>query len=307
MSPEYIGMLVMDLTALLAVLPGHLGILLEYFHDLTSYKTLDIKDHLFCGLSICNLLNGLSRVVQDFFLILDENPILMFNNLGFLLIRLTTMPCVLFFSTWLSVYFCLKIVNFNHRWYVGLQKRFREIFPWLLIFSVVGSVVVSFPFAFFASRFLAKQTTVISSYGNRTVYPVPSNILTSIKCYIVLSSLCFILFLSSSCPIILSLYQHMKKIQVSPPGSTFPTLQPHITAVKTITLLTILNALYFISVVLFILSGGELTVKYVTLTIFNICHITSVVILFRGNSKVQDNLKNTVTEWLCVCGLKYNI
>ncbi|KAG8560329.1 hypothetical protein GDO81_014923 [Engystomops pustulosus] len=303
MSPEYMVMLVVDLASLLVVLPGHLGILMMYFHNLINYKAPDIKDQLFCGLSICNLLNGLSRVVQDFFLILDENPIVMFYNFGFMLIRLSTMPCILFFSTWLSVHFCLKIVNLNKRWYIYLQRRFAKIFPWLLLFSVCVSILCSFPYAFFASKFLAEKITVLSSYGNRTVYPVPSRLLTSVQCYIILSSLWFILFLSSSCPIIVSLYQHMRRFQVSTTGSTFPTLQPHITAVITITLLMILNALYFFSLILFIHSADKLIVNCVTLAIFNICHIASIAILLRGNHKVRE----TMARWLRFCGLKCNI
>ncbi|KAG8560332.1 hypothetical protein GDO81_014926 [Engystomops pustulosus] len=284
-SLSYIGVWVMDVASLLVIVPGHSGILMMYIHDSMKKNGLNIKDQLFCGLSICSLVHGTCQATQDFFLVWEVHE--MSNNFIIILIRLITMSCTLFFSTWLSCYFCLKIVNLNTRWYIYVQRRFPQIFPWLLLLSVLGSVLCSAPLAFFGGKHVLQNTTV---NGLKHLMTRP-HLLSSLKFYITVCLMWFMLFLSSSCPIVVSLYQHMRRIQVSPPGSTIPTLEPHITAVKTITMLMIINVLYCFSLIFLLVSGHKLVFKYVNVTMFNICFLVSFVISIRGNQKVWKKLK----------------
>ncbi|KAG8560327.1 hypothetical protein GDO81_014921 [Engystomops pustulosus] len=274
MSVGYLVLLVVDASILLVAVPGHSAILLLYVHDFMRNKSLDIKDQLFCGLNIFNLLHGLCQTIHNFVIFWDMTIAgKSFYLIFILLILLTTISCTLFFSTWLSVYFCLKIVNLNKGWYIYVQRRFPQIFPWLLLLSVLGSFLYSAPLAFFSSQLYASQNmTVLSSYTKE------------------FDSFTFTR-LCSSCPIIFFLHRHLRRIQVSTPGSTIPTIKPHITAVKTITMLMILNAFYFISVTLILLGGNRLTWYYGSVTMFKVSHVAFVVISIRGNPKIRDKMK----------------
>ncbi|XP_060125087.1 taste receptor type 2 member 41-like [Zootoca vivipara] len=49
----------------------------------------------------------------------------------------------LWFAAWLSVLYCVKIVNFSHPLFLQMKRRFPGMMPWLLLGTVVFSTIIT--------------------------------------------------------------------------------------------------------------------------------------------------------------------
>nr|XP_034953095.1 taste receptor type 2 member 40-like [Zootoca vivipara] len=49
----------------------------------------------------------------------------------------------LWFATWLSILYCVKITNFSHPLFLQMKRRFPGLVPWLLLGTVVFSAIVT--------------------------------------------------------------------------------------------------------------------------------------------------------------------
>ncbi|KAM8921408.1 taste receptor type 2 member 40-like [Pelodytes ibericus] len=278
---------------MLPSISGNAFILSVNIMNLIEQKRLCVTDQLITGISVfglplevIELSDWFTRVIESKTVYEGEhkNIVIAFSN--------TLLLCYLWLSAWLCVHFCLKIVNINQRFYVCLQRGFPKMFPWLLVPSILGSMLVSLPIALeFAEDLSPPNTTLAISnqtgshgdkiYGNRYR---PYNI------YFAVYLLGFLLCATSASTIIWSLYRHMRRMRDNAEGSRGPNMEAHIRAIKTIASILIFNINLFIILALNIFKNDYYPWQHILSLIISICHFLGTLNLIIGNRKLYGKL-----------------
>ncbi|KAG8548482.1 hypothetical protein GDO81_025253 [Engystomops pustulosus] len=186
--------LIVDLISILITIPGYMFIIVVNILDWAKNKRLDVSDQLISGISLLVVVHRIQYACHSATCKFNETT----NTLcGIHLLYLSLIFCTLLFSTWLAIHFCLKIVNINHKLYIYIQSMFPKMFPWILLPSILASVLVSVSSALEISR---NSTSVLQNFSH--FFP-----------FSMFSSLCFLMLFSSALNIILSLQRHIRQMQ----------------------------------------------------------------------------------------------
>ncbi|KAM8921406.1 taste receptor type 2 member 7-like [Pelodytes ibericus] len=219
----------MSVIHLLPALPGNAFIFSVNIIDLIKQKRLCVTDQLITGISVFSFVlhflelhNWFSRVIYSKDLFKSD-----YTNTVYLRIALV---CYLWFSAWLCVHFCLKIVNIKQRFYRLVQKGFPKMFPWILILSLLGSMSVNLPIAVDLMKGLSPPNTTCGCLE---------------ETYIAVCIPGFLLCLISAGTIIWSLYRHMRRMRGIADGSRSPNTEAHVRAIKTIASILFVNSNLF--------------------------------------------------------------
>ncbi|KAM3920451.1 embryonic protein UVS.2-like [Leptodactylus fuscus] len=160
-----ITILVVNLISILISIPGYMFIVVVNTLDWMKNERLDISDQLISGIGLLMLIHRSFHAIVDFVGFtkgyLTTRPEQLLINL----LYLSIIFCTLLFSTWLSIHFCLKIVNVNHNLYISIQRMFPKMFPWILLPSVLASLVISAPVALNLAQRQREPVTGSGSQG----------------------------------------------------------------------------------------------------------------------------------------------
>ncbi|KAG9464381.1 hypothetical protein GDO78_020032 [Eleutherodactylus coqui] len=273
---------VTDVISLLIFFPGCMFILIVNILDWRKNKRLEITDQIISGLGIFVLFHRIYQIsFRCFTLTYGLNVTNSFVKLSFNFTYLSLISCVSLFSAWLAIHFCLKIVNINQNLYIYIQHTFPQMFPWILLLSVLASLLISGPAAQDLQRELLNSTNV--SYS-------PLKTFISLKLYFVFTSLCFLIFVISLLLAVVSLYRHIYRMQHNAINFRAETAEAHVTAVKTLISLLVLNILYFVLVVFAVHDYGQLLKEEIHFFTFTICHAVFLLTLICGNRKLLNKL-----------------
>ncbi|XP_016050987.1 PREDICTED: taste receptor type 2 member 39 [Miniopterus natalensis] len=149
--------------------------------------------------------------------------------------------CSLWFSSWLSFFYFVKIADFSYHLFLKLKWRITGLMPWLLWLSV----------------FFALGYGTLFSYGIYTVYcnnsfPIPSSnstkkvsfTETNVVNLALLYSLGFfiplIVFVLAASLLIISLKRHTLHMGSNATGSSDPSMEAHLGAIRAISYFFIL-------------------------------------------------------------------
>uniref|UniRef100_A0A670K935 Taste receptor type 2 n=1 Tax=Podarcis muralis TaxID=64176 RepID=A0A670K935_PODMU len=179
----------------------------------------------------------------------------------------------LWFATWLSVLYCVKIANFSHPLFLQMKRRFPGLVPWLLL-GTVGFSAITTTVALTGNNIFSKCNLFESHLNNNN----DSAINTSNSCefliliYIFPYLFPFTMFLFSSILLLTSLWRHKNLLQNS---ARDVSTQVHLNAIKALASFSILyvtNAFVeILSIVLFwkgINDNGVHLIKAVSCGIF---------------------------------------
>ncbi|KAM3920449.1 taste receptor type 2 member 105-like [Leptodactylus fuscus] len=279
-----------NIVTVIIAFPGNFFIVVVNVLDFFKNVRLSVSDQLILGFSVFNLLYELDEeyILSKDLLALPNNEYLNNEKLVFIYVNL----CTLWFSALLSVHFCLKIVNINHRFYIYLQRRFPKMFPWIILAFLVGYFFLSLSFALVAYPECLPNTTSGVKYMNSSRCSWLLAIFTAI------CVLCAMFCLVSALTILISLLRHMKRIEDNTEGSRSPNMDAHIRAMKTVITLLAANILIFISVSILVFTDYPLGSLFGIL--ISICHILSSFFLVKGTKK----LDKTLVEILNWCSRK---
>ncbi|NXW70644.1 T2R40 protein, partial [Hirundo rustica] len=156
--------------------------------------------------------------------------------------------CNLCFGAWLSVFYCIKVTSFTQPFFTWLKQRFARLVPWMLLTSCLCSITAAIPFAW-------------DIYGGHNNFTAPSSLTNSsamrttrkdtLGILILLSNagigVPLILSVASSVLLIWSLWIHTRRMQNNASGSRDPSLEAHISAIKSVCSLLIFYVSYFIA------------------------------------------------------------
>ncbi|XP_053328046.1 taste receptor type 2 member 40-like [Spea bombifrons] len=209
-------------------------------------------------------------------------------------LHLLVVQCLIFLSRfnlwltiWLSVYYCLKIVNFAHGVLFILKTRISGLMPKLLIFSFVESLVITIP-----SYWSVTHDNSLGFLENATC--------AWQDCYCTMSVefgyWFFILFMSivslafTLIPFgvtVHSLWKHTKKMMEN--EFSCIQIQAHVTASRTISLLSLLFVTFYAALITVILQSYNFkTPSGYSSVYFMLFYPTfQAIVIITGNSKLR--------------------
>ncbi|XP_077137175.1 taste receptor type 2 member 41-like [Ranitomeya variabilis] len=267
----------------LLIVPGYLFILVVNFLEWIKTKRLKISDQLSSGLSILCCIHRFLQLSVHYIMFIDKVQITFYLLLTTFL-HLSLVFCTLLFSMWLAVHFCLKIVNINQKLYLYIQRRFPKLFPWILLPSVLVSLLISGP----AAQNMAQQHL---HFTNISLNDLPLKSLPFFRLYFGASYICFFVFLIAIMFLLFSLCGHIRL--------RAGTIKAHMIAVKTLASLLFANVIYFILVLLSVENlGGEIVIR-ILLFSYTVLHVLSLPILIYMNSILRNKFWSIWSKLRC--------
>ncbi|XP_074999875.1 taste receptor type 2 member 40-like [Calonectris borealis] len=164
----------------------------------------------------------------------------------------------LWFSTWLYVLYCVKIINVTQWLLLQIKLRIAGMVPWLLLGSLVISSVTSLPLLWITpSTYLCSSTGNCRKNSTAHITDWDSSYLYLLLLYSVGCFFPLILSVVTSALLITSLWKHTKTMQCYVDTFRDPLIDVHLTAIKSIISFLILYLSSFVAQILLTLSTSK--------------------------------------------------
>ncbi|XP_068251441.1 taste receptor type 2 member 40-like [Nyctibius grandis] len=164
----------------------------------------------------------------------------------------------LWFSTWLYVLYCVKIINVTQWLLLQIKLRITGIVPWLLLGSLVISSVTSLPLLWVTpSTYLCSSTGNCRENSTAHITDWDSSYLYLLLLYFAGCFFPLVLSVVTSALLITSLWKHTKKMQCYVDTFKDPLIDVHLTAIKSIISFLILYVSSFVAQILLMLSTSQ--------------------------------------------------
>ncbi|XP_044160566.1 taste receptor type 2 member 119-like [Bufo gargarizans] len=186
-------------------------------------------------------------------------------------------------ATWLSIYYCLKLVNLPCQFFFQLKLHFSTFVPLLLVGSIIGSLLINVPFLW---TLQITQIYNMTEYKFAMVYP---HIIFNM---IVGCCLPFLITFTSIVLCVNSLLRHIMKVKSNEINFQRPQLKAHMGAVKTMVARLILDLILCLGSTVSLMSGLTFGIVVDTACwLYIMVYSTSLSILFiLGNPKLKKKL-----------------
>ncbi|XP_066475566.1 taste receptor type 2 member 40-like [Tiliqua scincoides] len=157
----------------------------------------------------------------------------------------------LWFAACLSVFYCIKVATFSQHFFLLMKMRISGMVPWLLLGSVLVSLISSLPFIWIdhstylcnATRSLLKNATTGNPFGSISYSK-------GFIMYLTWAIIPLLLFLTSSTLLITSLWRHTKQMRNSATVFKDASSEAHVTAIKALISFLILYICAFVAEIL---------------------------------------------------------
>ncbi|NXR97295.1 T2R40 protein, partial [Oxylabes madagascariensis] len=197
----------------------------------------------------------------------------------------------IWFSAWLSVFYCVKVTSFTQSVFVWLKQRIARLVPWMLLTSWLCSITAAIPFAWDVYRVHNNFTAPSSMTNSSAMRTTRKNSLTLVIS-LCNANLAFPLIVSivSSVLLIQSLWIHTRRMQNNASGFRDPSLEAHISAIKSVGSFLILYIIYLVCLLILYsrvfspLSDGE----SVCIVVLAACPTGHTTVLIWSNPKFQE-------------------
>ncbi|NXQ32198.1 T2R40 protein, partial [Alaudala cheleensis] len=225
-----------------------------------------------------NILRECSNCEENIYHI--SNPVYMFLNCS-----------GLWFGAWLSVFYCIKVASFTRSLFIWLKQRIARLVPWMLLTSWLCSIIAAIPFAWDVYS-VHNNFTAPSSMRNSSAMRTTGEDKLTLLIYLSNSSTALPLILSvvSSVLLIQSLWMHTRQMQNNASGFRDPSLEAHISAIKSVCSFLMLYMIYFICVFVIFscdfspLSGEE----SICVAVLAACPTGHTLVLIWSNPKFRE-------------------
>ncbi|KAG9464254.1 hypothetical protein GDO78_020244, partial [Eleutherodactylus coqui] len=277
----------LNFVTLIISFPPNFFIIAVNILDFFKTRRLLLSDLLISGITIANLLQSfLKAFLQYHFQLISKG----YLKIGvFVALYLST--CTLLFSALLSIHFCLKIVNINHRFYICLQRSLPKLFPGIILTFLLGCLFLNLHSALDTNQGCLSNTT------SKLVEVTHPKCSWSLFITMTISALGTFLCFVSALTILISLLKHMKRIQGNTEGSGSPNMEAHIRAIKTITSLLAANSFTFTSIFMRAFSEGFWI--FLSGLLISVCYIFSSYFFIKGTKKLDKTLEEILKQCLC--------
>ncbi|NXQ32199.1 T2R40 protein, partial [Alaudala cheleensis] len=191
---------------------------------------------------------------------------------------------------WLSLFYCIKVASFTQSLFIWLKQRIARLVPWMLLTSWLCSIIAAISFAW--DVYSVHNFTAPSSMRNSSALRITREDSLGVLLFLSNASICLPLILSvvSSVLLIWSLWMHTRQMQNNASGFRDPSLEAHISAIKSVCSFLMLYIIYFILVLVILfnvfspLSNGELMCTAVMAA----CPTGHTMVLIWSNPKFRE-------------------
>ncbi|KAG8536702.1 hypothetical protein GDO81_025819 [Engystomops pustulosus] len=287
---------ILESITILFLMPPNIFIVTVNLLTWIKDKKFSQVEQLITSMSVCNLVEEMLTLMNVVNIIYNSSKI---RNINFAL-NFMTMSCNVWFSTFLCVNFCLKIVNVKNTLYMCLQRNFQKILPWLFVSAILGSVLVSVPFILIITEENVSNpklnTSTISWQSDSTFICFKERDILS---FLTLSWTAVMILSISALAIVTSLFKHMNQVQQSFGGFRSPNMKVHVQALRTIMSLLISNIIILLVLTANISSNGNMW-SYVIYPFYFISKGVICWRLIKGNRNLYTTLRNIFSKIQCI-------
>ncbi|XP_069476338.1 taste receptor type 2 member 9-like [Ambystoma mexicanum] len=215
--------------------------------DLTNGRALKSCDLMLLAVGISFAFCQCFRLSQSFLsYVLEDFQAMMYMLRASFLLHLWSGRSSIWFTACLSVFYCVKIVDFNHHLFFWLKLKISRLVPWMLLCSVAQSFVLTIPLFWYS----CEESFQNSSTNLSSCTTVPGTQLRYRKSHFIANSvlgvsLPLLLGIAAISLILISLCRHTKRMRKNASGFCQPRLDAHLGAAKMVgsLLLTYISAL----------------------------------------------------------------
>ncbi|XP_024071581.1 taste receptor type 2 member 40-like [Terrapene carolina triunguis] len=155
------------------------------------------------------------------------------------------------FASCLSVFYCVKIATFNQSLFSCLKLKISKLVPWLLWGSVLYCLVTTVAFTLFSYSYcVSSHNSTDRLSTNSTMSDNINNLLEfTFLIHSVGSIFPLILFIASSVLLIISLWRHIRKMNLNSdlnPNFRNPSTDAHMRALKSVVSFFIFYNIYYV-------------------------------------------------------------
>ncbi|KAG8546499.1 hypothetical protein GDO81_018773 [Engystomops pustulosus] len=277
------------------MIPTNMFIFIVNLLNWIKVKKLLQVDQLITSISACYILEEVIKSIRFIEKICDN---LLLLKIHFAL-SCMVMSCNVWFSTFLCVYFCLKIVNVKNTLYICLQRNFQKILPWLFVSAILGSVLVSLPFILNITKEDPSNIKLNTSAINRQSKFALMNIKTKdILSYMTLSWIAMLILPISAFTIVTSLLKHINQVQQSFGGFRSPNMKAHVQALSTIISFLVTNVIILLVFSVNVIAHDEIW-NYLIYPFYSLSKVVICWNLIKGNRNLKKTLKNIFSILHC--------
>ncbi|KAM4024033.1 taste receptor type 2 member 4-like [Anomaloglossus baeobatrachus] len=286
-SPLWVFVLIIDFITLVSGIMLNVAIIIIYMKNWRRQLMSGGVDKIVLTMALTNallqvLLGYGGLLFSQVFLLLDVTlPLFLFTFFSFV-------DLCFWNTSFLSICYCLKLVNFSQKVLLWMKSRFSSAVNVLLLGSTLGSFLINSPL-------LWKTTWMnLNNNGNWTVGDSRLDFpLSFLLVKIIFGN--FLPFLFTFLCILLSvksLLRHIWKIQKNSSDMKYSHLQGHFGAIRTMILLLVLDLMFcvvFVEVRILSLNIGDFlgTISWIIILLYP---SLQSVILITGNPKLQEHL-----------------
>ncbi|XP_060125078.1 taste receptor type 2 member 41-like [Zootoca vivipara] len=216
--------------------------------DWMKGRSLMPSDEILVSLGLSNLCFSTTLILDYFISLIWEEfyrKFYMVQKIMFIL-DIATSFLSFWFTAWLSIFYCMKIVNFKQSFLLRVKLQFSSLVRWFLLGSVLASsgatflVTLTFTTVYQAPDNLGNQTSLSlpSDFNFTDDYKKEKIMLVHItmpyKLLIILlgCSVPLVMVIASSAPVLNSLFRHAKNLEQNTTISHNPRLEVHLNAAK---------------------------------------------------------------------------
>ncbi|XP_049639761.1 taste receptor type 2 member 4-like [Suncus etruscus] len=196
----------------------------------------------------------------------------------------------LWLVTLLNALYCVKISNFQHTMFLLLKQNFSSKIPGLLLAGVLISVFLTF-------LYIGLRLTLypaVSVSGKNVTELDMKNVLSSVACFVLSSSLQFIMNVTSASLLINSLRRHIQKMQRNATGFWNPQVEAHVGTMKLMICFLIFYIPYFVATMLYSLgyfARLSVAVKSGCMVISSLYHPGHSILIILTHPKLKTKAK----------------
>ncbi|XP_075036952.1 taste receptor type 2 member 9-like [Mixophyes fleayi] len=232
----------------------HIMITQVYFRDWSKKQRFSVCDQIFLSMALTNIIIQCVMFIDalTYYIWID---LLSFKN-GYVYIYIAEFFLLygtFWHTAWLSVHYCLKLVNCSHNFFLFLKKRLSSSILQLLIMTLVGSFLINLPFIWTTHlEFLQNVTENLSS----KIYIDEINSVFTLFNMVIGCCLPFIVALICIGLSVKSLLGHVWRMkQNMSQFNSSPQLKVHVRAARTMILQMLLNSIMYFAVIALCLSS----------------------------------------------------
>ncbi|XP_075036865.1 taste receptor type 2 member 40-like [Mixophyes fleayi] len=267
------------------------SIITVYFRDWRKKQHFIVCDKIFLSMALTNVVLQCVMAINVWLYCFWTH--LLYVNQSYLYLFVVQFFLIygnFWHTAWLSVHYCLKLVNYSHNFFLFLKKRLSSSILQLLIMTLVGSFFINLPFIWTMKLDFLQNVTENSSstnyFSQSSSLFIPFNMVIGCCLPVIVALICIGLSVKSLLGHVWRMKQNTSQF------SSSPQLKVHVRAARTMILQVLFNSLMYLAIFGICLSSFNLDTiwKVVLWTIIMSYPSAQTVTLILGNPKLNSKL-----------------